>query len=115
VNRVAGRDSEQELAAYLCTTGRAEEGLAWAERAMAASTGDPAAHRQALILFAVSLAIAGRGPEGLARLDETPAAGAVSLEQTDLLVIRECAGCSPTTRPEPWPTCRCAWPGYARG
>ena len=57
---------------YLCTLRRVEEALTWGERAVAASAGDPAARLQALIVVALSLTLAGRGPEGLARLGELP-------------------------------------------
>ena len=63
-------------ASYLCTVRRLEEALAWGERAIAASAGDPAARLQALVVVALSLTLAGRGPEGLARLGELPAAAA---------------------------------------
>ena len=84
-----GADAATSLASYLCTARRVEEALAWGERAVAASAGDPAARLQALIVVALSLTLAGRGPEGLARLDELPAAAAeVPLEATDGLVMR---------------------------
>ena len=66
-------DAATSLASYLCTVRRLEEALAWAERAVAASAGDPATRLRALIIVALSLTLAGRGPEGLARLGELPA------------------------------------------
>jgi len=52
------------------------------------SAGDPAARLQALIVVALSLTLAGRGPEGLARLGELPPIAAeVPLELTDGLVL----------------------------
>ncbi len=86
---LVGAAAATALAAYLCTGGRVEEAMAWGERAVAASAGDPAARLQALIVVALSLTLAGHGPEGLARLDELPAAAAeVPLEFTDGLVMR---------------------------
>jgi ATP/maltotriose-dependent transcriptional regulator MalT len=77
------------LASYLCSLRRVEEALSWGERAVAASAGDPAAHLQALIVVALSLTLAGRGPEGLARLSGLAAAAAeVPLDLTDGLVMR---------------------------
>jgi DNA-binding CsgD family transcriptional regulator/tetratricopeptide (TPR) repeat protein len=86
---LVGADAATSLASYLCTVRRLEEALAWAERAVAASAGDPATRLRALIIVALSLTLAGRGPEGLARLGELPAAPAdVPLEVTDGLVMR---------------------------
>jgi ATP/maltotriose-dependent transcriptional regulator MalT len=86
---LVGADAATLLASYLCTVRRLEEALAWGERAVAASAGDPAARLQALIVVALSLTLAGRAPEGLARLDELPAAAArVPIEATDGLVMR---------------------------
>ena len=86
---LVGAAAATALAAYLCTLRRVEEAMAWGERAVAASAGDPAARLQALIVVALSLTLAGHGPEGLARLDELPAAAAeVPLEFTDGLVMR---------------------------
>jgi DNA-binding CsgD family transcriptional regulator/tetratricopeptide (TPR) repeat protein len=86
---LVGAAAATSLAAYLCTLRRVEEALAWGERAVAASAADPAARLQALIVVALSLTLAGRGPEGLARLSRLPAAAAeVPLEFTDGLVMR---------------------------
>src|ERR1035438_48439 len=86
---LVGADAATWLAAYLCTVRRVEEALSWSERAVAASAGDPAARLQALIMTAQSLTLAGRGPEGLARLGGLPAAAAeVPLAATDGLVMR---------------------------
>jgi DNA-binding CsgD family transcriptional regulator len=86
---LVGADAATWLAAYLCTVRRVEEALSWSERAVAASAGDPAARLQALIMTAQSLTLAGRGPEGLARLGGLPAAAAeVPLAATDGLVAR---------------------------
>ncbi len=86
---LVGAAAATTLAAYLCTTGRIEEALTWGERAVAASAEDPGARLQALIVVVVSLTIAGRGREGLARLDWLPAVAAeVPLEHTDALVMR---------------------------
>jgi len=73
---LVGADAATSLASYLCTVRRLEEALAWGERAVAASAGDPAARLQALNVVALSLTLAGRAPEGLARLSELPAAAA---------------------------------------
>ena len=86
---LVGAAAATSLAAYLCTLRRVEEALMWGERAVAASAGDPAARLQALIVVALSLTLAGRGPEGLARLGELPPVAAeVPLELTDGLVMR---------------------------
>jgi hypothetical protein len=56
---------------------------------MAGSGEDLAVRLQALMPVALSLTMAGRGPEGLARLDVLPAvAGEVPLQHTGSLVIR---------------------------
>ena len=86
---LVGAYAATSLASYLCTVRRLEEALAWGERAVAASVGDPAAHLRALVIVALSLTLAGRGPEGLGRLGELPAAAAeVPLKATDGLVMR---------------------------
>ena len=86
---LVGADAATALASYLCTVRRLEEALAWGERAVAASAGDPAARLQALIAVALSLTLAGRGPEGLARLGGLPAVAAeVPLAATDGLITR---------------------------
>ncbi len=86
---LVGAAAATSLAAYLCTLRRVGEALVWAERAVAATAGHPAALLQAKIVVALSLTLAGRGPEGLARLDDLPAAAAeVPLELTDGLVMR---------------------------
>jgi ATP/maltotriose-dependent transcriptional regulator MalT len=86
---LVGADAATLLASYLCTVRRLEEALAWGERAVAASAGDPAARLQALIVVALSLTLAGRAPEGLARLGELAAAAVrVPIEATDGLVMR---------------------------
>jgi DNA-binding CsgD family transcriptional regulator len=86
---LVGAAAATSLAAYLCTLRRVEDALMWGERAVAASAGDPAARLQALIVVALSLTLAGRGPEGLARLDGLPPVAAeVPLELTDGLVMR---------------------------
>ena len=85
---LVGAAAATSLAAYLCTLRRVEEALMWGERAIAASAGDPAARLQALIVVALSLTLAGRGPEGLARLGELPPVAEVPLELTDGLVMR---------------------------
>ena len=86
---LVGAAAATSLAAYLITLRRVEEALAWGERAVAASAGHPAALLQAQIMVALSLTLAGRGPEGLARLGGLAAAPAeVPLEFTDGLVMR---------------------------
>jgi len=86
---LVGADAATLLGSYLCMVRRLEEALAWGERAVAASAGDPAARLQALTVVALSLTLAGRAPEGLARLGELPAAAArVPIEATDGLVMR---------------------------
>jgi len=86
---LVGAAAATSLAAYLCTLRRVGEALAWGERAVTASAGHPAALLQAEMMVALSLTLAGRGPEGLARLDGlAPAAAEVPLELTDGLVMR---------------------------
>jgi DNA-binding CsgD family transcriptional regulator len=86
---LVGAAAATSLAAYLCTVRRVAEALSWSERAVAASTGDPAARMRALTVVAVSLTLAGRGPEGLARLRGLPdAAAEVPLGHTSALVVR---------------------------
>ncbi len=86
---LVGAGAATSLAAYLCTLRRVDEALAWGERAVMASAGHPAALLQAEVVVALSLALAGRGREGLARLGGLAAAAAeVPLELTDGLVMR---------------------------
>ena len=86
---LVGAAAATSLAAYLCTLRRVEEALAWGERAVAVGAGDPVARLQALIVVALSLTLAGRGPEGLARLGGlADAAAEIPLEFTDGLVMR---------------------------
>jgi DNA-binding CsgD family transcriptional regulator len=85
---LVGAAAAASLAGYLCTVRRVAEALSWGERGVAASAGDPAASLRALTMVAVSLALAGRGPEGLARLGLPDAAAEVPLGHTSALVIR---------------------------
>ena len=86
---LVGADAAITLGSYLLSSRREGEALAWGERAVAASAGDPATRLQALNVVALSLTLTGRGPEGLAQLDELPSAAAeVPLEATDGLVVR---------------------------
>jgi DNA-binding CsgD family transcriptional regulator/tetratricopeptide (TPR) repeat protein len=89
IEPLVGAAAATSLSAYLSTIGRFEEAITWGERAVAASAGDPAARLQALGPIALTLTLAGRGPEGLARLDVLPAVPVeVPLEHTGALVIR---------------------------
>ncbi len=84
-----GAAAATSLSAYLSTAGRLEEAITWGERAVEASGDDLTARVQALMPVALTLTLAGRGPEGLARLDGLPAVAAeVPLEHTGALVIR---------------------------
>ena len=84
-----GAAAATSLSAYLSTAGRLEEAITWGERAVEASGDDLTARLQALMPVALTLTLAGRGPEGLARLDGLPAVAAeVPLEHTGALVIR---------------------------
>lgn len=86
---LVGAAAAGSLVSYLCSTGRVAEAVTWGERAVAASAGDAAASHQAQDLMALSLTLAGRGPEGLACLASLPAVAAeVPLELTDSLVVR---------------------------
>ena len=86
---MVGAAAATSLSAYLSTAGRLEEAVTWGERAVEASGEDLTARLQALMPVALTLTLAGRGPEGLARLDALPAVAAdVPLEHTGALVIR---------------------------
>ena len=86
---MVGAAAATSLSAYLSTAGRLEEAITWGERAVEASGDDLTARLQALMPVALTLTLAGRGPEGLARLDGLPAvASDVPLEHTGALVIR---------------------------
>ena len=86
---MVGAAAATSLSAYLSSVGRMEEAVTWGERAVEASSEDLTACLQALMPVALTLTLAGRGPEGLARLDGLPAAAAdVPLEHTGALVIR---------------------------
>jgi hypothetical protein len=86
---LVGAAAATTLTGYLCSTGRLEDALIWGERAVAASAEDPTARLHALIAVALSLTIAGRGREGLARLGGLPVVAAeIPLEHTDAIVTR---------------------------
>jgi DNA-binding CsgD family transcriptional regulator/tetratricopeptide (TPR) repeat protein len=87
---LVGAAAATSLSAYLSTAGRMDEAITWGERAVQASGEDLSVRLQALMPLALTLTIAGRGPEGLARLDgPLPAAAAeVPMEHTGALVIR---------------------------
>jgi len=86
---MVGAAAATSLSAYLSTAGRLEEAITWGERAVEASGEDLTGRLQALMPVALTLTLAGRGPEGLARLDGLPAvASDVPLEHTGALVIR---------------------------
>ena len=86
---MVGAAAATSLSAYLSTAGRLEEAITWGERAVEASGEDLTARLQALMPVVLTLTLAGRGPEGLARLDVLPAmASDVPLEHTGALVIR---------------------------
>jgi tetratricopeptide (TPR) repeat protein len=89
IEPLVGAAAATSLAHYLCTLRRDEEAVTWGERAVAASAGDPALGLQALTVVALSLTLAGRGEEGLARLPSLPAVPAEApLELTDGLIMR---------------------------
>jgi DNA-binding CsgD family transcriptional regulator/tetratricopeptide (TPR) repeat protein len=86
---LVGAAAATSLAHYLCTLRREEEAVTWSERAVAASSAAPAVRLQALTVLALSLTLAGRGPEGLARLPVLAAvADEVPLKLTDGLIMR---------------------------
>jgi DNA-binding CsgD family transcriptional regulator/tetratricopeptide (TPR) repeat protein len=86
---LVGAVAATSLAHYLCTLRREDEAITWSERAVAASAADPAARLQALTVVALSLALAGRGAEGIARLPSLPAlADEAPPELTDGVVMR---------------------------
>jgi DNA-binding CsgD family transcriptional regulator/tetratricopeptide (TPR) repeat protein len=86
---LVGAVAATSLAHYLCTLRREDEALTWSERAVLASTSDPAARLQALTVVALSLALAGRGAEGIARLPALAAlADEAAPELTDGVVMR---------------------------
>jgi DNA-binding CsgD family transcriptional regulator/tetratricopeptide (TPR) repeat protein len=86
---MVGAAAATSLSAYLSTAGRLEEAVAWGERAVEASGEDETARLQALMPVALTLTLAGRGPEGLARLDGLPAVATdVPLEHTGALITR---------------------------
>ncbi len=86
---MVGAAAATSLSAYLSTAGRLEEAITWGERAVEASGEDLTARLQALMPVALTLTLAGRGPDGLARLDRLPAvASDVPLEHTGALVTR---------------------------
>ncbi len=77
------------LAATCMLEGLVSEAIEWGERAAAAAGADPALRGQALARSAVILVMAGRVPDGLARLGFMPSMPSeVPLRETELLVWR---------------------------
>ena len=70
-----GARAATSLANWMVISGRPEEGLMWAERAVAGTVPDSALWAMARTAQAYSLGQAGRAPEGLAALDFLPPSG----------------------------------------
>jgi DNA-binding CsgD family transcriptional regulator len=86
---LVGAQAALQLVFCCALTGRQEETVSWAERAVAASAGDETLHRHALGALALALACGHRGGEALAKLAFLPTAPAeVPLALTDVLVNR---------------------------
>jgi DNA-binding CsgD family transcriptional regulator len=84
-----GARAATSLANWTVLSGRPEEALAWAERAVAGTVSGSALRAMARTAQAYALAAAGRSRDGLAVLGFLPAGGnEVSLAETDALIMR---------------------------
>ncbi|MGD0700785.1 MAG: AAA family ATPase [Trebonia sp.] len=87
--REIGARAATSLTNWMVLSGRPDEALAWADRAVGATVPGSDLRAMARTAQAYALASAGLGPEGLAALGFLPAAGnEVSLAETDALIMR---------------------------
>jgi DNA-binding CsgD family transcriptional regulator len=85
----SGARAATSLTNWMVISGRAEEALAWAERAVGATAPDSALRAMARTGQAFAYSAAGRSHEGLAVLDFLPdSASEVALVETDALIMR---------------------------
>ena len=84
-----GARAATSLANWMVISGRPDEGLPWADRAVAGTVPDSALRAMARTAEAYTLGQSGRVPEGLAALDFLPASGNdVPLSEIDALIMR---------------------------
>jgi len=84
-----GSAAAVRLAVLCLVAGRIPEAIEWGERATASAAAPAAMRHRALGVLAIALVVAGRGPEGLARLAFLPASPAeVPRKDTDTLAMR---------------------------
>jgi DNA-binding CsgD family transcriptional regulator len=84
-----GARAATSLANWMVVSGRPDQALMWAERAVAATVPGSALRAMARTAQAYGFAADGRSRDGLARLDFLPASGnEVSMAETDALIMR---------------------------
>ena len=87
--REIGARAATSLANWMVLSGRPDEALTWADRAVAGTVPGSVLRAMARTGQAYALAMARRGPEGLAALSFLPAAAnETSMEETDALIMR---------------------------
>jgi DNA-binding CsgD family transcriptional regulator len=87
--REIGARAATSLANWMVISGRPEQALAWADRAVSGTVADSTLRAMARTAQAYAFAAAGRGPEGLSVLSFLPVAGnEVSMSETDALIMR---------------------------
>ena len=85
--RLIGARAATSMANWMVITGRPDQALLWAERAIDATSTDSALRSMARTAQAYALASAGRSLEGLSVLDFLPMAGS-EVGETDALIMR---------------------------
>ena len=84
-----GARAATSLANWMVLSGRSDQALIWAERAVDGTFPGSALHIRARVAQAFALSAAGRSPDGLAALDLPPASGnEVQAAATDALIMR---------------------------
>jgi hypothetical protein len=84
-----GARAATSLANWMVISGRSEEALMWADRAVDGTLPGSALHTRARVAQAFAMAAAGRSPDGLAALGLLPAPGnEVQAAETDAVIMR---------------------------
>jgi DNA-binding CsgD family transcriptional regulator len=89
IEREIGARAATSLANWMVLSGRPDQALTWAERAVSGTVPGSALQAMARTGQAYALAAASRGPEGLAALGFLPVSGnEVPMSETDALIMR---------------------------
>ena len=84
-----GARAATSLANWMVISGRSDQALMWADRAVDGTLPGSALHIRARVAQAYAMSAAGRSPDGLAALDLPPASGnEVQAAATDALIMR---------------------------